>query len=95
MGDREDAAGGGGGAGGADASREGSVPDVVAEAQSRLWEASQRWEEQLSGVATQQRRLVCQRYKPLDLAQLQVRQQGGGCTVRVSMARLCPARQGT
>ena len=61
-------------AAGAEASgREGGLPPMLAEAQQLLWAASQAYEEEQAASDLQTRQLVCQRYRPLDLAQLQQR----------------------
>ena len=44
---------------------------VLSQAQAKLWEAIQRWEDCLSSLQTELRHLVCTRYKPVDLAELQ------------------------
>ena len=50
--------------------REGDVPEVLSEAQAKLWEAIQQWDDGLCSLQTELRHLICTRYKPVDMAQL-------------------------
>lgn len=70
---------------GARGGREGDVPPMMAQAQQLLWGACQAYEEEQAAADVRTRQLVCQRYRPLDVPDLQVRSwdlcarlEGGG-----------------
>ncbi|KAL0036203.1 hypothetical protein WJX79_007899 [Trebouxia sp. C0005] len=51
-------------------SRDGDVPDIICQAQGKLWEMTSAWSEEVERIHAGMRELVCRRYKHVDLERI-------------------------
>ncbi|DBA95921.1 TPA: hypothetical protein ACH3X1_001448 [Trebouxia sp. C0004] len=51
-------------------SRDGDVPDIISQAQGKLWDMTSAWSEEMERIHAGMREMVCRRYKHVDLERI-------------------------